>query len=85
MYNPTDRIVEACRGQCTNKQSKLMYQVAFYKTLWQHERTGFVKREKLLSLITISYYVTKSRRCTACWDLKMEVAACRHACTHSTL
>jgi len=33
MYNPTDRIVEACQGQCTNKQSKLMYQVAFYETL----------------------------------------------------
>jgi len=33
MYNPTDRIVEACRGQCTNKQSQLIYQVAFYKTL----------------------------------------------------
>ena len=33
VYNATDRIVEACRGQCTNKQSKLVYQVAFYKTL----------------------------------------------------
>jgi len=33
VYNPTDRIVEACRGQCTNKQSILMYQAAFYKTL----------------------------------------------------
>jgi len=33
MYNPTDRTVEACRGQCTNKQSLLIYQTAFYKTL----------------------------------------------------
>jgi len=46
MYNPTDRIVEACRGQCTNKQSQLIYQVAFYKTLSEHERTRFVKHEK---------------------------------------
>jgi len=26
-------VVEACRGQCTKKQSQLIYQVAFYKTL----------------------------------------------------
>jgi len=32
-YKSTDRNVEACRGQCRNKQSLLIYQVAFYKTL----------------------------------------------------
>ena len=33
LYNPNDRIVEGCRRQCTTKQSQLIYQVAFYKTL----------------------------------------------------
>ena len=32
LYNPTDQIIEACRGQCTNKQSVLICQIAFYKT-----------------------------------------------------
>ena len=38
---------ELCRGQCINKQSQLIYQVAFYKTLsgrLEHERTRFAKR-----------------------------------------
>jgi len=35
MYNPTDRIVEACRGQCTNKQSQtyLSSSILLKKTL----------------------------------------------------
>jgi len=39
---PTKRIVEACRGQCTNKQSQLIYQ----NIILEHERIRFVKHEK---------------------------------------
>jgi len=47
----------------------------------EHERTGFVKREKFLRLTTISTRLQISCWQTACWDWKIKVVACRELWT----